>query len=289
MAIIQKRKLVGLTTVGLLSLTLGGTGLIAPSVLCPPVVAEAALRTQTVTEAKADLQKTVDSMKAIAEKNPSNTELQTLYKNATKALKDSKATVDDLQSYSLALSQYFEGYNLDGSKKNEDPGKDEEAIEAGDNHGGDGVEDNSSSTSDPIADTQDAHEYEESTAQADNNQGSSDSNSDSNATNNASSQGGSNSTNAASSSTKPNSHSSSAFSEESVNAPGNAGRHVSSSSASSTTPAKANTTKKGNLPGTGEDSRNVVLISVIGILSILGLGGTALALWLRQRKHVNNE
>ncbi|AYM02597.1 hypothetical protein [Levilactobacillus yiduensis] len=287
MAIIQKRKLVGLTTVGLLSLTLGGTGLIAPSVLCPPAVAEAALRTQTVAEAKADLQKTVDSMKVIAEKNPANAELQTLYKNATKALKDSKVTVDDLQSYSLALSQYFEGYNLDGSKKNEDPSKDEEAIEAGDNHGGDGVEDtDNTGSSDPITDTQDAHEYEESTANVDNS--GSDSNAISNATNNSSHSSNASSATENFSSTKPNSHSASAFSEQQVNALGNSGSSSSSTSSTAVSPTKTNS-KKSNLPGTGEDSHNVVLISVIGILSILGLGGTALALWLRQRKHVNNE
>ncbi|MFD1454777.1 hypothetical protein ACFQ44_03640 [Levilactobacillus lanxiensis] len=274
----SKKKLTGLMLTGVAVIAIGGTETVLPQVGIATAQA-AKMKTQTVAEAKADLQNAVNYFKDIAAKNPKDSGLQEVYKGAQTSLKDDKATVDNLQSYSLALNQYREGYNSDGSIKKDS--NDEEAAEAGDNKGGTGIEDDSSSTN-PVADTQDAHEYEESTVQDENGGShSTDSNTDSN--------GNSGSSTVNSSSTKPNSHSTSEFSKESVNAPGNAGTTTGSSNTSTPTTVAKSHSKKGNLPGTGEDSNQTVLLAIIGLLGILGLGGTALALWLRQRKHVNNE
>lgn len=278
MASMSKKKLAGLMLTGVAVMAIGGTETTLPQVGVATAQA-AKLKTQTVAEAKADLQNAVDYFKAIVAKNSKDSGLKGVYKEAQTTLNDNKATVDDLQSASLALNQYRDGYNSDGSIKN-DSG-DEEAVEAGDNHGGTGIEDsgNTASSSDPVADTQDAHEYEESTAQSDASSGTNSDNSDSDSGSSA----------ASSTSSKPDSHSASEFSKESINAPGNAGSTTASSNTSSTTPVARANSKKGNLPGTGEDSNQTVLLAAIGLLGILGLGGTALALWLRQRKHVNNE
>ncbi|WP_395409178.1 MULTISPECIES: hypothetical protein [Levilactobacillus] len=274
----SKKKLTGLMLTGVAVIAIGGTETVLPQVSVATAQA-AKLKTQTVGEAKADLQNAVNYFKDIAAKNPKDSGLQQVYKGAQTSLKDDKATVDDLQSYSLALNQYREGYNSDGSTKKDS--NDKETAEAGDNKGGTGIEDDSSSTN-PVADTQDAHEYEESTAQ--------DENSGSHSTDsNTASNSNSDPSTVNSSSTKPSRHSTSEFSKESVNAPGNAGSTTGSSSVSNTTPAAKHNSKKDNLPGTGEDSNQTVLLATMGLLGILGLGGTALALWLRQRKHVNNE
>jgi len=196
---------------GVAVMAIGGTETTLPQVGVATAQA-AKLKTQTVAEAKADLQNAVDYFKAIVAKNS----------------KDSG---------------------------------------------------NTASSSDPVADTQDAHEYEESTAQSDASSGTNSDNSDSDSGSSA----------ASSTSSKPDSHSASEFSKESINAPGNAGSTTASSNTSSTTPVARANSKKGNLPGTGEDSNQTVLLAAIGLLGILGLGGTALALWLRQRKHVNND
>lgn len=289
-----KRKFTMLAATGLAALSLGGTLLVADAIQ-PPATTYAATSSKQALANLLAKGKIILANKTLTDENK---ELVKGYQDIGQEAYDSgneEAYKDASKSLGGFYSSYdnkgnFNGYSVGSSNNSDDLDNMGDNTATAEEPGEKDPHPGSTSTSsDPIADTQDAHEYEESTAQADNNQGSSDSNSDSDATNDVSSHGSSNSTNAASSSTKPNSHSSSAFSEESVDAPGNAGRHVSSSSASSTTPAKANTAKKGNLPGTGEDSRNVVLISVIGILGILGLGGTALALWLRQRKHVNNE
>ncbi|MFD1454781.1 hypothetical protein ACFQ44_03660 [Levilactobacillus lanxiensis] len=198
----------------------------------------------------------------------------------------------DQESYKQANKVLSEDYGVYDSKgslvgKKDESTSESDADDMGDNvataeEPGIGSSNSNSSSSDPIKDTQDAHEYEESTAQ-DENSGShsTDSNTDSN--------GNSGSSTVNSSSTKPNSHSTSEFSKESVNAPGNAGSITGSSNTSRTTPDAKSQSKKGNLPGTGEDSNQTVLLATIGLLGILGLGGTALVLWLRQRTHVNNE
>ncbi len=196
----------------------------------------------------------------------------------------------DQESYKQANEVLKDDYGIYDSKGNLVGKKDESTNESNVDDMGDnvataeepGTGSSNSNSSDPIKDTQDAHEYEESTAQDENSSNhSTDNNIDSNSN--------SGSSTANSSSAKPNSHSTSEFSKESVNAPGNTGSSTGSSNVSSTKPVTKSHSKKGNLPGTGEDSKQTVLLATIGLLGILGLGGTALALWLRQRKHVNNE
>lgn len=59
-----------------------------------------------------------------------------------------------------------------------------------------------------------------------------------------------------------------------------------SSSHAVTTNSSSKKTKE-NLPGTGEDNQQTVVLSILGMLMTLGLGGTGLAMWLSKRSKVN--
>jgi len=271
---------------GLAALSLGGT-LIGTDAVQSPVTTYAAT---DLTTAKKNLKAYLDKGNIILANKKVTGQAREIVQgyqdNATKAYNSGDAT--EVSRMTKALKSYYDanydskGHTID-AKASDSPDVDSMGSNAAtaEEPGTNSTSTNSNS-SDPIKDTQDAHEYEESTAQDENSGNHS-------IDNNTDSDDNSDSSTIDSSSTKPDRHSTSEFSKESVNAPGNAGSITGSSNTSRTTPDAKHNFKKGNLPGTGEDNKQTVLLATIGLLGILGLGGTALALWLRQRKHVNNE
>lgn len=283
-----KRKFTMLAATGLAALSLGGTLIVADAVQ-PPVTTYAA--TDLVT-AKKSLEIYLDKGKIILANKTVTGQARGVVQDYQDMGNESynSGDIKEVLGMTKTLKNYYD-VNFD-SKGNTIDGKASDSTDV-DDMGSNiataeepGVSkpqtDSNSNSSNPIKDTQDARKYEESTAQeANGGSQSTDGNVDSNSNSGSSTEN--------SSSTKPDSHSTSEFSKESINAPGNSGSTTASSNASSTIPTAKSDSKKGNLPGTGEDSGQAFLIATIGFLGILGLGGTALALWLRQRKHVNNE
>lgn len=292
----RKRKLTGLATIGLLSLSLGGTMVLSPNVT-PTVTAQAAT---SLSEAKTKLNALTDKAKVIINyKGVEEYDKQTMQADlelADDAIKSGDANqmnqaigiiakdVGDFDSNGKRIKDVDSQPGFDDSADNAiRPGSASDSSSDDSGYTTDEVE--GGTNTDPIKDTQDRKEYEESTAKDD--QDSNTSNSDTSDSNGDSNVAGNSST--------TDKNGSSSFSKQSVNAPGNAGSTTDSSSTSNNSstsnipsPTKTNS-KKGNLPGTDEDKTQPVLIATIGLLGILGLGGTAFALWLRQRKHVNNE